>query len=60
MDGFWDKNLKPWDIAAGALLVAEAGGRVTALSGTQFDHYDGNVLASNGWLHAPLSEFLST
>jgi myo-inositol-1(or 4)-monophosphatase len=51
MDGFWDQNLKPWDTAAGALIVAEAGGRVTALAGSRFDCYSGSVLASNGRIH---------
>lgn len=51
MDGFWDCNLKPWDIAAGALIVQEAGGTVTGLDGGPFSHHSGNVLASNGRLH---------
>ena len=58
MDGFWDKNLKPWDTAAGALMVAEAGGLVTALDGGEFDPYGGSVLASNGRLHRELSDIL--
>jgi myo-inositol-1(or 4)-monophosphatase len=49
--GFWDKNLKPWDTAAGALIVEEAGGRVTALDGSAFDPYAGDVLAGNGRIH---------
>ena len=36
MDGFWESDLKPWDIAGGALIVAEAGGRVTTLDGAPF------------------------
>ncbi len=51
MDGFWDKNLKPWDMAAGALIVAEAGGTLTALDGGTFNLYGGQVLATNGRLH---------
>lgn len=51
MDGFWDRNLKPWDTAAGALIVAEAGGEVTAIDGGTFSHYLGHVLATNGRLH---------
>ena len=51
MDGFWDKNLKAWDIAAGALIVHEAGGTVTAITGEPFACDSGNVLASNGLLH---------
>jgi myo-inositol-1(or 4)-monophosphatase len=51
MDGFWDRNLKPWDTAAGALIVREAGGTVTALDGGPFSHERGSALASNGRLH---------
>jgi myo-inositol-1(or 4)-monophosphatase len=51
MDGFWESDLKAWDIAGGALIVAEAGGRVTSLDGSPFASRGGNVLASNGWIH---------
>jgi myo-inositol-1(or 4)-monophosphatase len=51
MDGFWESDLKPWDIAGGALIVAEAGGRVTTLSGDAFSSRAGHVLATNGLLH---------
>jgi myo-inositol-1(or 4)-monophosphatase len=55
LDGFWDANLKPWDTAAGALMVQEAGGIVTSLSGGGFSCYSGQVLASNGRLHPELA-----
>jgi myo-inositol-1(or 4)-monophosphatase len=51
MDGFWESDLKAWDIAGGALIVAEAGGRVTSLDGSPFLSRGGNVLASNGRIH---------
>jgi myo-inositol-1(or 4)-monophosphatase len=51
MDGFWEMDLKPWDIAGGALLVAEAGGRVTTMEGAPFGSRSGRVLASNARLH---------
>jgi len=51
MDGFWEADLKPWDIAGGALVVAEAGGRVTTLSGAPFTSREGSVLATNGRIH---------
>ena len=51
MDGFWESDLKPWDIAGGALIVAEAGGTVTDLAGGGFTSRSRQVLASNGWLH---------
>jgi myo-inositol-1(or 4)-monophosphatase len=58
LDAFWDKNLKPWDTAAGALIVSEAGGHVTALDGGPFSCYGGGVLASNGRLHVPISHLM--
>lgn len=51
MDGFWEGDLKPWDIAGGALIVEEAGGRVTNLAGAPFTSRGGHVLASNGRVH---------
>jgi myo-inositol-1(or 4)-monophosphatase len=51
LDGFWETDLKPWDIAAGALIAAEAGGRVTDTDGAPFQSRGGHVLASNGYLH---------
>lgn len=50
-DGFWEQRLHPWDTAAGALMIEEAGGRVTSLDGGAFDVRNGNILASNGPLH---------
>lgn len=51
MDGFWEQGLKAWDTMAGALIVQEAGGRVSAIDGGPWRPYEGNVLASNGHLH---------
>jgi myo-inositol-1(or 4)-monophosphatase len=53
-DGFFEVGLKPWDIAAGALLVIEAGGRVTQLDGSPLDLNRGEVLASSPVLHQQL------
>lgn len=53
-DGFWELNLNPWDIAAGALMVEEAGGMVTDLSGGPFNIYEGRTLASNGLIHGAM------
>jgi len=51
MDGFWERDLKPWDVAAGALIVAEAGGRVTRMDGGGFNSRFPQVLATNGRIH---------
>ena len=51
LDGFWESDLKAWDIAGGALIVAEAGGRVTGMDGGPFSSRGGHVLATNGRLH---------
>src|SRR5437016_6600752 len=51
MDGFWESDLKPWDLAGGALIVAEAGGRVTDTDGRPFTSRAGHVVASNGHVH---------
>lgn len=53
-DGFFEFGLRPWDIAAGALLVSEAGGRVTRIDGRPLELSNGDVLAANG----PLAEAL--
>ena len=50
-DGFFEVSLKPWDIAAGTLLVREAGGTVTDLLGGALDYSVGDVMATNGALH---------
>lgn len=51
-DGFWELKLKPWDMAAGILLITEAGGKVTSPEGNPFDLYSGGLLiASNGVIH---------
>ena len=50
-DGFWELRLMPWDTAAGWLLVVEAGGQVTNLSGAPFSLDAPHILASNGRIH---------
>ena len=51
LDGYWEFKLKPWDSAAGAMLVAEAEGRVTDPHGAALDLWTGNIVASNGYIH---------
>jgi myo-inositol-1(or 4)-monophosphatase len=58
LDGFWESDLKPWDIAAGALIVAEAGGRITGMTGEPFTSRGGSVLATNGHLHEAMRDVI--
>lgn len=58
-DGFWEMKLKPWDVAAGLLIVNEAGGIVTDFSGAPFTFTDGNILAANKQIHSLMLHVLS-
>ncbi len=58
-DGFWEYHLSPWDMAAGTLIVAEAGGRVTRLDGSPFRLDGREILASNGSLHQEMRTILA-
>jgi myo-inositol-1(or 4)-monophosphatase len=58
-DGFWELSLAPWDIAAGALMVREAGGVVTRIDGDDDVHAAGSVLAGNARVHAALASLLA-
>ena len=57
-DGFWEQNLRPWDMAAGALIVEEAGGVVTGIDGAPFETRHGHILACGPALHAPMLEVI--
>jgi myo-inositol-1(or 4)-monophosphatase len=57
-DGFWEFGLKPWDIAAGMLLVREAGGYISDLAGGRAMMTSGEVLAANDHLHLPLAALI--
>lgn len=57
-DAFWESILQPWDMAAGVLLVQEAGGCVTQYHNAPFELTTGSIIASNGLIHAELSELL--
>jgi myo-inositol-1(or 4)-monophosphatase len=54
IDGYWERKLKAWDVAAGALIVAEAGGTVTDTRGGPYDPHAGEVVATNGAIHQGL------
>lgn len=57
-DGYWEMKLRPWDVAAGALIVEEAGGRVTGFGGGPFSIYGKECLASNGLIHERMIKVL--
>ena len=59
-DGFWEDGLKPWDTAAGVLLIEEAGGRVSDFTGGPLDIYTPKVLASNDLIHEHMMRVLGT
>ena len=53
-DGFWEKGLKPWDSAAGMLLVTEAGGKVCTFRGNEYSPFKNSIIATNGKLASVL------
>jgi myo-inositol-1(or 4)-monophosphatase len=57
-DGFWEQHLKPWDVSAGALVAAEAGGRITGMDGAAFDARAAHLVASNGLVHDAMLEVI--
>jgi myo-inositol-1(or 4)-monophosphatase len=59
LDGYWEQGLGPWDVAAGALLVASAGGRISTYTGAPFDGLGHQIVASNGHLHDTMLEKLA-
>jgi myo-inositol-1(or 4)-monophosphatase len=58
-DGFWEYDLNPWDVAAGTLLVREAGGNVTTIAGTPANLTAKSILATNCHIHSELQTTLS-
>lgn len=57
LDGFWEFGLKPWDIAAGKVILEEAGGKITNIDGSPLTLDGGQMLATNGLLHEELGKF---
>lgn len=57
-DGFWELYLSPWDIAAGQLIITEAGGKVSSFNGSPLDIYGKEILVSNGKIHDQMIEVL--
>lgn len=59
LDGFWEIKLKPWDVAAGVLLIREAGGTVSAFDGSAYEIRNHRILASNGLIHTEMIKILA-
>lgn len=59
LDGFWETKLSPWDIAAGGLIVTEAGGKLTNLKGGPLEMTSGYILATNGLIHNQVLDSLA-
>jgi len=58
LDGYWERGINPWDLAAGVILIEEAGGKITAYDESPFLIETGRILATNGQIHTPLSQAL--
>jgi len=58
LDGYWELDQSPWDVAAGSLILTEAGGRLSNFSGGPFDIFEGETVASNGRIHRQILEVI--
>jgi myo-inositol-1(or 4)-monophosphatase len=59
-DGFWEYNLNAWDVAAGFLILTEAGGKVTDFNGGKYSVYNKEILATNGLIHNDLLDVIQS
>lgn len=57
-DGYWEFSLKPWDHAAGSLIVTEAGGKITKINGEKYEIFKNDILVSNSKIHEQMLEVL--
>jgi myo-inositol-1(or 4)-monophosphatase len=58
VDGYWERGLSPWDMAAGIIILREAGGSITAYDNSPLDISSGRILATNGYIHNAVSKEL--
>jgi myo-inositol-1(or 4)-monophosphatase len=58
LDGYWERNLQPWDIAAGLIILREAGGTISGIAGDDDPLKTGNVICGNEYVHAELVKLL--
>jgi len=59
-EGFWEYNLNAWDVAAGYLILTEAGGKVSDFYGKEFSVYGKQILATNGIVHEQMKEVINS
>ena len=59
-DGFWEYNLNPWDVAAGSLIIKEAGGAISDFDGGKYSIYKDEILCSNGLIHNELRDVIES
>lgn len=59
LDGFWELKLKPWDVAAGVLMIREAGGTVSTFDGSAYGVHNHRIVASNGLIHGEMVVMLA-
>lgn len=59
LDGFWEKGLKPWDTAAGILIVEEAGGKLSTFEGRPYTPYERSIVAANAYIHGAMVDIIS-
>jgi myo-inositol-1(or 4)-monophosphatase len=58
LDGYWERDLQPWDMAAGQIIVREAGGTVSSIGSEDDPLKTGNVICGNEFVHAELMKIL--
>jgi len=59
-DGFWEYNLNPWDVAAGYLILKEAGGKITNFGNRRYSIYEKEILATNGLIHNQMQKIIES
>lgn len=59
LDGFWEQKLNAWDVAAGVLIIEEAGGKITRYDGSKYSIYDKEILATNKHIHREIMKYLT-
>jgi len=60
LDGYWERNIKPWDVAAGVLMVKEAGGFVSSIDNDDNPVHSGNIVTGNQQVHSDLRKILKS